>query len=257
MSIYVPMHVAHRLRMIVENATALKAMLALLSLRRGFRELCISESKLGYICGVTAATIDHTITPIGRIKYVDFGSTRPVFESACLEIPEGKRKRYVRVVFSEDFINICAREIGQVVISDGEFLQYRSRGALMMRLRFSVELGNKRRIGCHFVNDEMFWLTGMDDKISTVWRSAIVPGCDEINGVCAAFTTVAKDRRRGIGRNARIGRVDFIVQALYSKTELAMKNAVSVSSPTNVVAPRRIKNSIAGVDQPRFGNSES
>jgi hypothetical protein len=218
----IPRYLANRLVLSINSGTALKMMLALVSMRQDDSlEVKCDIHRLADVCGVTVATVDHAIDSLARASFTDFNHVVSVFDE-CFALLPGRRKRDVEVKFSQAFTDILKRDDGYITIEGSEFIGYRSRAAILMRLRFTLYLGNKKRVAFHATNDDMTWLIGYkSDRMSHAVSVGILPGVEEINFNCHAFTVDVRDRRRGLTRNAKIGRLDFDIHRLVSKRDQA------------------------------------
>jgi hypothetical protein len=216
--IQIPTHLAHRLVLSIGSGTGLKMLLALVSRRQGSN--LGASCKLGYladVCGVTPATADHNLDLLAKSTYTGFIREYPIFKE-CSMLLSGGAKRMITVIFTQEFVDVLGRQDGHITLSEREFYEYRTRAALMMRMRFTIMLGKKTRVGCHAINDEMPWLIGYkSDRMSNACKVGIIPGVEEINTICHDFSVTVCDRRRGVGRTARIGRLDFDIRRLVSK----------------------------------------
>jgi len=215
--IQIPAYLASRLLISVGSGTALKMLLALVSRRQGSN--LGASCQLGYLadqCGVSPATADHNLDLLARSTYTPFNREYPIFNE-CSMLLSGGAKRMITVIFSQECVDVLGSKDGYITIPEGEFYEYRTRSALMMRMRFTTMIGNKTRFGCHFMNDNMPWLIGYQSpNLSHACQVGILPGVEEINTVCHDFSVTVRDRRRGQARNARIGRLDFDVRRLVS-----------------------------------------
>jgi len=218
--IRIPSYIAKRMLLTIGSGTALKMLLALVSMRQpDFLSVPCTLGQLADVCGVTPLTADHNLDALARAFYTEFGHDEPVF-TECSMLLTGGSKRKVEIVFTQNFVDILRCIDGHITIPESEFYEYRMRSALMMRLRLTPMLGNKTRMACHFINDNMHWLIGYKSpNMSHACQVGILPGVEEINTVCHAFTVDVKDRRRGSAANARIGRLDFDVRKLVSHFE--------------------------------------
>jgi hypothetical protein len=218
--IQIPAYLASQLVLSVGSGTALKMLLALVSRRQDCSlDASCRLDYLADVCGVAPLTVDHNLDTLARASYTDFNRESPIF-TECSMLLSGGPRRTITAIFSQQFVDVCRRRDGYITIDESEFYEYRTRAGLMMRMRFTMMIGNKKRIGVHAIKDEMPWLIGYAaPNLSHACQVGIIPGVQEINTVCHDFNVSVGDRRRGQKANARIGRLDFDVRQLVSHFE--------------------------------------
>ena len=106
--------------------------------------------------------------------------------------PKGKehwKLRKLRVTLDPALMNLAWGKPGVVKVEAGEFVSYKNRGALMLRLRIGSRATTKSFM-FSILRTNREWAFGSNESMSALSEKYLYPAVDELNSVCADFHIV-------------------------------------------------------------------